>query len=311
MDKYRIEIPEFCLVAMIGSTSSGKTTFAKKHFKPTEVLSSDFFRGMVCDDENCQSISADAFDLLFYAANKRLSNMKLTVIDATNIQKEDRKKILDLAREQNVHAAAIVLNLPEDILQERNKARQERNLPERVIRQHCRDVKRSIKNLKREGFRFVNVINSLEQLENTEIVRTKLWNDKKDLYGPFDIIGDIHGCCDELELLLDKLGYIKTNGVYSHPDGRKAAFLGDFCDRGNRNADVLRLVMDMVKSDNAIAVPGNHDVKLLKYLRGKNIAMTHGIDKTIAEIEAQGDLFKSEAAEFIDSLISHYVLMQV
>ena len=308
MDKYRIEIPEFCLVAMIGSTSSGKTTFAKKHFKPTEVLSSDFFRGMVCDDENCQSISADAFDLLFYAANKRLSNMKLTVIDATNIQKEDRKKILDLAREQNVHAAAIVLNLPEDILQERNKARQERNLPERVIRQHCRDVKRSIKNLKREGFRFVNVINSLEQLENTEIVRTKLWNDKKDLYGPFDIIGDIHGCCDELELLLDKLGYIKTNGVYSHPDGRKAAFLGDFCDRGNRNADVLRLVMDMVKSDNAIAVPGNHDVKLLKYLRGKNIAMTHGIDKTIAEIEAQGDLFKSEAAEFIDSLISHYVL---
>ena len=308
MDKYRIELPEFCLVAMIGGTSSGKTTFAKKHFRSTEVLSSDFFRGIVCDDENCQSISADAFDLLFYAADKRLSNMKLTVIDATNIHKEDRKKIIDLAREQNVHAAAIVLNLPEEILQERNKARQDRNFSERVIRQHCHDAKRSIKNLKREGFRFIYVINSLEQLENTEIVRTKLWNDKKDLHGPFDIIGDIHGCCDELELLLDKLGYIKTNGEYAHPEGRKAAFLGDFCDRGNRNADVLRIVMDMVKSDNAIAVPGNHDVKLLKYLRGKSIAMTHGIDKTIAEIEAKGDPFKSEVAEFIDSLISHYVL---
>lgn len=308
MDKYRIEIPEFCLVALVGGTSSGKSSFALKHFKPTEVLSSDFFRGMVSDDENSQSVSEDAFDLLYYAANKRLNNMKLTVIDATNIQQSARKQVIDLAREQNVHAAAIVLNLPEEVMQERNKARPERNFPERVIRQHCRDVKRSIKGLKREGFRFVYVINSLEQLENTEIVRTKLWNDKKELHGPFDIIGDIHGCCDELELLLEKLGYQKKGGVYAHPDGRTAAFLGDFCDRGNRNADVLRLVMDMVKSGTAIAVPGNHDVKLLKYLRGKSIAMTHGIDKTIAEIEAQGDAFKSEVAEFIDGLISHYVL---
>ena len=307
MDKFRIEIPEFCLVAMIGGTSSGKTSFANRFFKSTEVLSSDFFRGMVCDDENSQEFSGDAFDLLYYAANKRLSNMKLTVIDATNIQQSARKKIIDLAREQNVHAAAIVLNLPEDVLQERNKLRPERNFPERVIRQHARDVRRSIKGLKREGFRFIYVINSLEQLENTEIIRTKLWNDKKDIHVPLDIIGDIHGCCDELEMLLDKLGYVKTNGTYSHPQGRKAAFLGDFCDRGNRNADVLRLVMDMVKSDNAVSVVGNHDAKLLKYLRGKNIAVTHGIDKTIDEIEAKGEDFKRETAEFIDSLISHYV----
>ena len=308
MDKYRIEIPEFCLVALVGGTSSGKTSFALRHFKTTEVLSSDFFRGMVCDDENSQRVSGDAFDLLYYAANKRLNNMKLTVIDATNIQQSARKQIIDLAREQNAHPVAIVLNLPEKIMQQRNKARPERNFPERVIHRHCHEVKRSIRGLKREGFRFVYVINSLEQLENTEIVRTRLWNDKKDEHGPFDIIGDIHGCCDELELLLDKLGYVKTDGIYAHPDGRKAAFLGDFCDRGNRNADVLRLVMDMVKAGNAIAVPGNHDVKLLKYLKGSNVAMTHGIDKTIAEIEAQGDTFKAEVTEFIDGLISHYVL---
>ena len=308
MDKYTIEIPEFCLVALVGATSSGKSSFAMKHFKPTEVLSSDFFRGMVCDDENSQSSSNDAFDLLYYAANKRLNNMKLTVIDATNVQKSSRKRIIDLAREQNVHAAAIVLNLPEEIMQRRNKERPDRNLPVRVIRQHCNDVKRSINGLKREGFRFIYVINSLEQLDNTEIVRTKLWNNKKEMHGPFDIIGDIHGCCDELELLLDKLGYVKTDGIFSHPDGRKAAFLGDFCDRGNRNADVLRLVMDMVKSENAIAVPGNHDVKLLKYLNKKNITKSHGIEKTITEIEAQGNAFKAEVSQFIDSLISHYVL---
>ena len=308
MDKFRITIPEFSLVALVGATSSGKSSFAARHFKPTEVLSSDFFRAMITDNENDQSISADAFDLLYYAANKRLNHMKLTVIDATNLQPQARKQVIDLAREQNVHSVAIVLNLPEELLQERNKARPERNYPPRVIRQHCMMVRRCIKDLKREGFRFVYVINSLEQLENTEIIREKLWNNKMEEHGPFDVIGDIHGCCDELEQLLSRLGYVRTENGYAHPEGRKAAFLGDFCDRGPRNADVLRIVMDMVKAGNAIAVPGNHDVKLLKYLNGKNVAMTHGIDKTIAELEEKGEEFKQEVKTFIDSLISHFVL---
>lgn len=308
MDKYMIEIPEFCLVAMVGASSSGKTSFAKKHFKPTEVLSSDFFRGLICDDENSQSISSEAFDLLYYTARKRLQNMKLTVIDATNIKPEARREVTDLAREQNVHAAAIVLNIPESIIMERNKACPDRNLSDGVIKSHCRGVKRSIKQLKKEGFRFIYVIDSLEQLEKTKIVRTKLWSDKRDEHGPFDIIGDIHGCCTELEMLLDKLGYVKSGGVYSHPEGRKAAFLGDFCDRGERNVDVLRLVMDMVKSGSAISVPGNHDMKLLRFFRGKNISMTYGIDKTIADIDAQGEEFKGEVMSFIEGLVSHYVL---
>lgn len=305
---FTIEVPELCVVALIGGTSSGKSSFAAKHFLPTEVLSSDFFRGMITDDENDQSISADAFELLYYAANKRLNHKKLTVIDATNLQQSARQQVVELAKQQNVHAVAIVLNPPEEVMLERNKARADRNLPERVIHQHRNSLRKSIRGLKREGFRFVYVLNSVEQIENAEIVRTKLWNDKRELHGPFDIIGDIHGCCDELEMLLDRLGYVRADGVYRHPDGRQAAFLGDFCDRGSRNADVLRLVMDMVKDGSAIAVPGNHDVKLLKYLRGKNIAMTHGIDKTIAEIEAQGEAFKQEVAAFIDGLVSHYVL---
>ena len=306
---FRIELPECCLVAMIGASSSGKTTFARTHFKPTEVLSSDFFRGMVCDDENSQDASADAFDLLYYAAEKRLACMKLTVVDATNIQQSSRRQILDLAKRQNVHAAAIVLNLPESVILQRGKERADRRLSSRVLHSHCSAVSRSIRSLKKEGFRFVYVINSPEQLAHVEIVRTKLWNDKKDEHGPFDVIGDIHGCCDELEELLGTLGYLRDeNGVFSHPDGRKAAFLGDFCDRGPRNADVLQLVMDMVKSGNALAVPGNHDVKLLKFLRGKNLAVTHGIDRTIAELETRGEAFKRETADFISGLVSHYVL---
>ena len=124
----RIEIPEFALVALIGATSSGKTTFARKHFLPTEILSSDYFRAMVSDDENNQEVSREAFDLLFYAANKRLDLMKTTVIDATNVQQTARKQILDLAREQNVHSVAIVPNLPEKELLERNAARDRKSV---------------------------------------------------------------------------------------------------------------------------------------------------------------------------------------
>lgn len=305
----RIEIPEFALVAMIGSTSSGKTTFAHKHFLPTEVLSSDFFRAMISDDENNQTVSSDAFDLLYYAANKRLDRMKTTIIDATNVQQSARKQILDLAYKQNVQTVAIVLNLPESELLKRNAARADRGYPERVIRKHSTDLRRSINHLKREGFKIIYVMNSQEEVDNAEIVRTKLWNNKRDEHGPFDIIGDIHGCYDELVMLLEKLGYQRNEqGIMVHPCGRKAAFLGDLCDRGPKNTEVLRLVMDMVKSGNAVAVPGNHDVKLLKYLRGKNVQMTHGLDITVSQLEKENENFRNEVAAFLTGLVSHYVL---
>lgn len=305
----RIEIPEFALVALIGATSSGKSTFAKKHFLPTEILSSDFFRGMVSDDENNQKVSKEAFDLLFYAAKKRLDLMKTTVIDATNVQPAARKQIIDLAREQNVHSVAIVLNLPERELQARNASRPDRGYPEHVIRKHTSDLRRGLRNLKREGFRFVYILNSQEEVDEVEIVRTKMWNNRKDEHGPFDVIGDVHGCFDELVMLLQKLGYVESDEAgMIHPEGRKPVFLGDLCDRGPKNVEVLRLVMKMVKSGNALAVPGNHDVKLVKYLLGKSVQLTHGLDKTVEELEKQDEQFRNDVREFLDGLVSHYVL---
>ncbi len=98
-----------------------------------------------------------------------------------------------------------------------------------------------------------------------------------------------------------ELGYLQNSrAVYFHPEGRKAIFLGDLCDRGNRNADVLRIVMNMVKSGSALAVPGNHDKKLLKYLKGQRVSMTHGIDKTISEIESKGPKDGSGGAHKIE-----------
>ena len=305
----RIEIPEFALVALVGASSSGKSSFAGKHFLPTEVLSSDFFRGMVSDDEGNQAVSRDAFDLLFYAADKRLRLMKTTVIDATNVQPTARRQILDLAREQNVHSVAIVFNLPEKELQARNMARADRGFPEQVIRKQVGELRRSIKGIKREGFRFVYVLNSQQEIDEVEIVRTKMWNDKKEERGPFDMIGDVHGCFDELMLLLKKLGYEEDSAAgMLHPQGRKAVFLGDLCDRGPKNAQVLRLVMKMVKNGHALALPGNHDVKLVKYLQGRHVQLTHGLDKTVAELEREDEVFRAEVRDFLDGLISHYVL---
>ncbi|MBR4701172.1 MAG: polynucleotide kinase-phosphatase [Oscillospiraceae bacterium] len=305
----RIEIPEFCLVALVGATSCGKSSFAAKHFKPTEVLSSDFFRGLVSDDENNQECSSAAFDALYYVAKKRLDAMKLTVIDATHLQENARKQVLNMAREQNCHSVAIVFNIPESILRQRNAARPERQLPEHVIRRHCNDLRRCIRGLKKEGFRFVYVLNGVDEVDSAEIVRTKMWNDKREEHGPFDIIGDVHGCCDELTELLAKLGYAPNEtGLWKHPEGRKAVFLGDLCDRGPRNTDTLKLVMAMVEGGTALCVPGNHDVKLVKLLLGKKVQRTHGLEKTEEELLAESEEFREKVKTFLDGLVSHYML---
>src|SRR6202008_1792351 len=96
-----ITIPKLSLVVLIGPSGSGKSTFARKHFLPTEVLSSDACRGMVSDDENDQTATTDAFEVLHFVAGKRLALGRLTVIDATNVQPEARKPLVHLARQHH------------------------------------------------------------------------------------------------------------------------------------------------------------------------------------------------------------------
>lgn len=306
----RLEIPELCVVALVGASGSGKSTFAKKHFKPTEVLSSDYFRGLVCDDENDQSATQDAFDSLYYIAGKRLTAAKLAVIDATNVQKNAREQVVRLAREQNCFPVAIVFDFPEELCQERNKSRPDRDFGPYVVRNQTRDLKRSVHHLQKEGFRRVFVFKSPEEAEEAEIVRVKLWNNKREETGPFDIIGDLHGCFDELCLLLTQLGYTvdAENCAARPPAGRKAVFLGDFCDRGPKNTEVLRLIMNMSTSEDALCLPGNHDVKLLKKLRGAKVQLSHGLNITVEQLAKEPPEFSEKVGTFIDGLISHYVL---
>lgn len=312
-----IKVPELSLVVLIGVSGSGKSSFAKKHFKRTEILSSDECRALVSDDENSQSATNDAFDVLYYIAGKRLKSGLLTVIDATNVQKESRKGLIELGRTYHCLPVAIVLDLPEKVCEERNQSRPDRNFGGHVIRQQNQQLKKSIRGLKDEGFRQIYILKSLEEVDAVlEIKREKLYNDKKDEPGPFDIIGDIHGCFDELQELLLKLGYsvnrtdeTEKNFGFSviAPENRKVIFVGDLVDRGPDSTSVLRLVMSMVNSGVAYCIPGNHDLKLQKYLNGKQVQLKHGLEVTVKQLETETAQFKSTVEKFLYGLISHYV----
>ena len=317
----KLTIPELSLVVLIGASGSGKSTFARRHFAQTEILSSDHFRGVVSDDETDQSATKDAFEVLHYILEKRLKAGRLTVIDATNVQREARRSLLKLAKKYHFFSAAIALNLPAACCHERNQQRPDRQFGPHVVNNQTRALKRSLKGLKSEGFRYIYKLNSLEEINAVEIERQPLWNNRKQDHGPFDIIGDVHGCCDEVEQLLEKLGYQAQAATaspdsfwhfptYVHPQGRKALFLGDLVDRGPRILDALKLVHNMISAGSGLCIMGNHEHKLLRKLNGKNVKVTYGLAETLAEIEAlvEAERDTQEIQAFIKSLISHYVL---
>jgi protein phosphatase len=308
-----LAVPELSLVVLIGVSGSGKSTFGRTHFKPTEVISSDFCRGIVADDENDQSATPQAFELLNYIVGVRLAAGRLTVVDATNVQPDARKKLVALAREHDVLPVAIVLDLPERLCLERNAGRPDRDFGAHVIGRQRDQLRRGLRGLQREGFRTVHVLKTPDEVADAVVSRTRLYNDLRHETGPFDVIGDIHGCRAELETLLTDLGYRVARDeqgrpVGAHQDGRRAVFVGDLVDRGPDTPGVLRLVMGMVAAGDALCVPGNHENKLLRALRGRNVQLTHGLAESLEQLAAEPAGFRTDVETFLDGLISHYVL---
>ncbi len=313
-----IKIPELSLVVLIGASGSGKSSFARKHFEATEIVSSDTCRGIVSDDENNQAATTDAFELLHFIIAKRLKRGLLTVADATNVQPDSRKPLIQLARDYHVLPVALVLDMPEKVCYERNSLRPDRNFGKHVIAQHRQQLRKSLRYLKQEGFRHIHILSTVEEVNAIEsIIRDPLYNNRKAEKGPFDLIGDIHGCFNELQTLLTQLGYQIENTepddhnygfVITPPPGRKAIFLGDLVDRGPDSPQVLKLVMSMVQAGTALCVPGNHDMKLHQKLSGRNVQLKHGLALTMEQLAQQPAEFIKAVDVFLDKLVSHYVL---
>lgn len=306
-------IPELSLVLLVGVSGSGKSTFAARHFAPTEVLSSDAFRAMVSDDANDQSATRDAFDALHFVAGKRLAAGRLTVVDATNVQPAARRSLIDLAKEHDALTAAIVLDVPVGAAIERNASRTDRDIGPGAVKRQRDQLRRGLKGLRREGFHDVHVLLPPD-IEDAVITRRRLFNDQRERHGPFDLVGDVHGCRAELEALLGQLGWAIERDRdgravdAEHPDGRVVVFVGDLVDRGPDTVGVLRLVMGMVESGHALCVAGNHEAKLARALAGRKVTVSHGLETTLAELDDAGGEFRHRVRQFADDLVAHYVL---
>ena len=309
-----LEIPAVALVVLMGTSGSGKSTFARTHFQKHETLSSDFFRGLVANDENDQSASADAFGALHDVLRRRLARGLLTVVDATNVEEMGRRSLVAIARETDVLSVAIALDLGVATSHARNAERTDRQFGRHVVARQHAALRRSLRELSREGFQRVYTLTSEDEVARARIVRAPLFCDLRHEHGGFDLIGDVHGCRSELEALLARLGYGLERGAYAHPEGRRAVFLGDLVDRGPDVTGVLRIASSMVAAKSAFAIVGNHEAKLVRALRASErgtlgaMKVGAGLQVSLDQLASIEPTERAALTEFMDGLRGHYVL---
>ncbi len=167
----KLTIPERSLVVLIGPSGSGKSTFARVHFRPFETISSDFCRGLVSNDESDQTATGAAFEVLHLVVARRLERGLLSVVDATNVQPEARRPLVELAYRYGARPVAIVLDLPPQVCEERNRTRADRSVGSHVIPVQWSHLQRSLRDLEREGFRHVQVLRSPAEVAAVVIER--------------------------------------------------------------------------------------------------------------------------------------------
>ena len=307
----QISMPDPGLVLLIGASGVGKSTFAAKHFAENEILASDTFREMIAgtrDPHKASEATTDAFQILGEVAAARLRRRLLTVIDGTGLTRRAQESAAAIARENHVpvNAIALVRTVKETLQQ--NAQRGEGRVEERAVSDMCRRVGHAAKMAKRNGIRNVHMLANSEEIESCVIERTTLRCDARANPGPFDIIGDVHGCEAELRELLAKLGYEHQARQWRHPQQRQIVFVGDLVDRGPQSIATVRLVMELAEQGIAQAVEGNHEVKVVKHLRGGKVKLTHGLEATAREIEKLDEEERKRIGDFLATLPSHLVL---
>lgn len=304
----RLELRDPSLVVLVGASGSGKSTVAARWFARTEVVSSDACRALVADDAADQEATAGAFAVLHTIVEERLRLRRLAVVDATNVQARTRRTRLEIAHRQHLPAFAIVLDPECETCEQRAAGRAERPVAAEVVRRHREQLHRSLPAIGQEGFARVWVLRAPQEIDAATVVRVPLPPDRRSERGPFDIVGDVHGCGDELAELVDRLGYVRDGDAWRHPAGRRLIFVGDLVDRGPRVADVLRFVMACVDAGTALLVPGNHDDKLARALRGRPVKVAHGLQQSLDALKPASAEARETIATFVESLPSHLML---
>jgi protein phosphatase len=311
-----IAIPEFCLLLLVGPSGSGKTTFARTHFSRTEILSADAYRGLVSDDDDLLEATDDAFAVIHEVVRRRLRRRLLTVVDATNLNPLYRRVFVDIARECYAPCVAIVLDVSEATCRERNRLRTDVR-PRHVVHRHLSQARGMLKTARREGFSHVHAL-AEDEVAHASFLRERLWTDRRHEAGPFDIVGDVHGCLEELlDLVTGPLGYAvvqttqppaRSRFSVSHPQGRRLISVGDLVDRGPDSVGVLRFWMDAVESGTALAIKGNHDAKLARHMRGQKVSEGHGFARTLEQMVHVSEEDRRDIKAFLDSMTSHMLL---
>ena len=313
----RLVIPALSLVLLVGPSGSGKSTFAQRHFRPTEVLSSDFFRAMITDDEADQSATRESFEVLHRVAEGRLRRGRLTVIDATNTRRDARLPLIELARRYHVPCVAIIFDYPLEAYLANDQQRPGRQVGPSVIERQFAQLEENRAALVEEPFQRRYWLRSPQEAASAIVVRRPLPSDRRWWRGPFDIVGDVHGCFDELVELLEHLGYQvaeqrnrsgERQYLVAHPGGRCLIFVGDLVDRGPKIVPVLQLAMSAVARGRAAAVMGNHDRKLLRYLEGHQVRIAHGFEASVEQLAAESEEVRQRVWRFLRKLPHHLVL---
>ena len=171
-----IELPEPCLVVLIGAAGSGKSTLAARLFAPAAILSSDAFRAMVSGDAGDQGATRAAFRILHGQLDRRLTNGRTAVVDATNVTPYSRRSVVQRAAARGIPAVAIVLDLDPELVLSRNATRSGRVVPEAAVRRQLADLERALRPgvLEGEGFAAIHRIRTPVELDELEVSRPTL-----------------------------------------------------------------------------------------------------------------------------------------
>jgi len=329
----QIRIPYAGIILLIGPSNSGKSTMLgnmidQQQIQVSEVISSDDFRVMVSDIEfmdwhgrpkdeadnlmdEYHAISKEAFSMMDSVINARCRLNKCTFVDATHLHPDDRKRYLSIARKNNVPILSLVLDTPEDELLTRDEQRDNPRGKKR-IKQQYQTFKREKKFLKKEGYDSVYTIKDTQNLEFIRHTNPL----EKDVQNGIDIIGDIHGCYEEMILLLEKLGYQKNReGLYLHPSGRKFVSVGDVMSRGPQSLKTMLFFYEHVQQDLAYMIDSNHGWKIARWLDGRDVTLHHGDEKVEEEFKEyelqvgseEAQKMKQALRDFLLHAPSHYV----